>query len=588
MQSRRVIARLAIAASFAFAAIAAPSTALADPTGSNITEPADPAFVTVDDQNAGTLHVVGTTTGGTGNVDLRCYSGTDARLVYSGVPVVNSAFAVEVPLNSALLSSLNWPRPYCVLRAVPAGTVPAAAPDQQSPFQGPHIGWGEADRDVVGLAGAPNPPDTMYYAYTSRAQPRAFNDYQDAGDCGLCDTQVFDPVSFKESNLIWYSNAALYPFIPWEGPSSRSEVQVDGVNVYAPGDLSGQGLGSTLRDNPGFPSLLISRNVDPLTGDLTIHETDPFVPCDPQPAALPLSDANCPAFGAAPVTLDRTIVQDHEGLQIKVVDHWHSNDAQPHQLDALYDESNYDKNWAQAGHESQLDFPCTPAFRSYADGTDIAPWSGGPTTLYVKTDATTPEAGDGMNPFGGITYATPPTAIHVQRGAGSLATGGATDWQTRYVRTIPASGDLVITQVYSHGLDLASVQALAHEAEQALPAQGTLDCTPPPSATPGDGSTDTPATTGAADPVTAPTGSTTPVAATTPPSVKCRVPKLRGRTLARAKRLLRHANCRLGKVRRRESTLVRAGRVLRSTPRAGATRPAGARIAVRVALAKTS
>jgi hypothetical protein len=329
---------------------------------------------------------------------------------------------------------------------------------------------------------------------------------------------------------------------------------------------------------------LISRNVDPLTGDLTIHETDPFVPCEPQPAALPISDATCPSFGAPPVTLDRTFVQDHQGLQVKVVDHWHSNDATAHQLDAYYDDLTDDWYASLAGHESRLDFEWTcDGFKSYAAGTDIAPPPGAPATVYVQTDATTPEAGDGKSPYGALTYASAPDGIHVVR-AVAPGVSSTMDWLSHYVRTIPASGDLVIEQVYSMGIDLPSVKSLAHEAEQALPSQGSAPapCAPAADAAAGDGS---PTTTDASVPApVAPIASAT-APPTAPQSVKCRVPKLRGRTLARAKRLLRHANCRLGRVTRKPIAGVRAGRVVRSTPRAGSTRPAGARVAVRVAVA---
>ena len=576
MQTRHVIARFAVVASLTLAAIAAPSTALADPTASHITEPADPSFVAYVGANPGTLHVAGTTSGGSGNVDLRCYGAGNNSLIATGVPVVNGAFAVDLPVDKTLISKVGYPHPYCVLRAVPTGTQPAAQPDQSSPFEGPHVGWGEQRESTLGLAGAPNPPDTTYFAYTAQTQAQGYSDFQDAGSCGLCDGYLLDPLTYKPSNPLWWGNAALYQHISYGGESSRSEVQVDGVNVYDPGALSG---GSVLKNNPGYPSLTVSRTVDALTGDLTIHETDPFVPCEPQPAALPISDATCPSFGAPPIALDRTIIQDHQGRQVHVIDHWHSNDAQPHQLDAIYDDVAYDQNAATAGHESQLDFPWTcDGFKDYPAGTDIAPPPATPATLYVRADGSTPDVGDGKNPFGALTYATPPDGIHIQM-AVVPGSSGLVTWLSHYVRTIPANGDLSIEQVYSIGLDLASVQALGHEAEQASPPQGTAPsaCSPPS----GDASIATTAP-AAAVPVPATFAAS---AATAPQSVKCRVPKLRGRTLTRAKRMLRHAHCRLGRVTRKPAVGVRDGRVLRSTPPAGTARPAGARISVRVASA---
>lgn len=61
----------------------------------------------------------------------------------------------------------------------------------------------------------------------------------------------------------------------------------------------------------------------------------------------------------------------------------------------------------------------------------------------------------------------------------------------------------------------------------------------------------------------------------------CVVPRLRGRTLRAARRRLAAADCRSGRVTRVRSRL-RRGAVVRSRPGAGARRPAGARVALRV------
>jgi hypothetical protein len=61
---------------------------------------------------------------------------------------------------------------------------------------------------------------------------------------------------------------------------------------------------------------------------------------------------------------------------------------------------------------------------------------------------------------------------------------------------------------------------------------------------------------------------------------RCKVPKLRGKTLAAARKSLRRANCRAGKVTRAYAPKVRKGRVANSTPRAGARRVRGAKIRI--------
>ena len=62
------------------------------------------------------------------------------------------------------------------------------------------------------------------------------------------------------------------------------------------------------------------------------------------------------------------------------------------------------------------------------------------------------------------------------------------------------------------------------------------------------------------------------------PAKKCVVPKLKGKTVAAARRALAAANCKLGKVTRRGRG--RPGRVRSFSPKAGTSLPAGATVPV--------
>ncbi|HYZ90805.1 MAG TPA: S8 family serine peptidase, partial [Actinomycetota bacterium] len=64
--------------------------------------------------------------------------------------------------------------------------------------------------------------------------------------------------------------------------------------------------------------------------------------------------------------------------------------------------------------------------------------------------------------------------------------------------------------------------------------------------------------------------------------VQCRVPDVRGKTLARSRQLLTRANCRLGAVRRVYSGRMRSGRVVSQSRRPGARLPRWTRINVKV------
>jgi hypothetical protein len=61
---------------------------------------------------------------------------------------------------------------------------------------------------------------------------------------------------------------------------------------------------------------------------------------------------------------------------------------------------------------------------------------------------------------------------------------------------------------------------------------------------------------------------------------RCSVPRLRGKTLVAARRALKRANCRLGKVTRGYAPKVKRGRVVRSLPKSGKKRAKGAKVRV--------
>jgi hypothetical protein len=67
---------------------------------------------------------------------------------------------------------------------------------------------------------------------------------------------------------------------------------------------------------------------------------------------------------------------------------------------------------------------------------------------------------------------------------------------------------------------------------------------------------------------------------------RCVVPNLRGKTLRAARAAIRRGSCRMGRVRRRFSNRVKAGRVVAQRPRAGARLAANARVHVVVSKGK--
>jgi glucodextranase-like protein/PASTA domain-containing protein len=622
--------------------LAVPALAAADPTATQITTPVSPAFVTFDSEQPSSLHVAGTTSGGTGNVDLRCYYGTKGPVVASGVPVVNGSFSTDVPVTGALITALGSdPEPYCVLRAVPTGTVPAAQPGQASPWQGPSIGWGQHKPQRLGSGYGSTPPATLYDYFLSRAQSGAMNDFDSISSCGLCDTYLFAPGTKAVSNPIWWSNAAV--FANPTGVTDRGGLEVDGANAYSGySAYYSTAVGNDLADNPGFPAVSESHSIDPLTGDVTINESAPYAVCAEDRLVFPPTASSCASFADSGVRYDRTIRQTDSGHTVTIVDHWKSVDGKAHELDAIYEDEEWSTNSGIAGRGGRLNFTWTQdGFKGYAAGTQIALPPSVPASVLVKTDATTPALGDSMNPVGSVTYGTKPSAIDVRK-AGDGVYGGT--WQARYQRTIPAGGEISIAVAYTHDFTLSSVQSLQQTAQAAIAApsvnidapadgatvdaasahvtgtasspdgQATVKVNGVAAAVAADGhwSADVPLSDGTnqilavasnklgvtANAIVSVTRPVAPAPAATPDStpaattvvaaakpVRCVVPKLRGKSLAKAKKLLRHAHCRLGKVSRKATERVKPGRVVTTRFKPGSRHRAGTRVRVTVAQA---
>ena len=280
-----------VAAVLVVLAIAAP--AMAAPTGSQVTTPADPSYPTYTKDAPNTLHVAGTTSGGSGDVDLRCYSTGASTLFAPGVPVAGGSFSADVQLSSVFMS-LPYPHPVCTLRAVPAGTTPA----DPGAFQGPRVAFTELRTLRLGAdGGGVNPPDTVYDFYIAQTQRRAFNDFNSVGSCGICDTYLFHATGAAASNPIWWSNGTLYP------KSTRASrpfgVRIDGVDAYNPG--AAHSLVGTAEDNPGFPELVVQPQRGPDDRRPHDRETNPFATCSPQPAVYPPTDVSCATFAGAKV-----------------------------------------------------------------------------------------------------------------------------------------------------------------------------------------------------------------------------------------------------------------------------------------------
>jgi len=318
----RLAAATALAGALVVVGLVVTPAAHAAITASQITTPSDPSFFTADEDAATqTFAISGTTTGGTpasDEVDVRCYGGGTFVTIASNVALAsNGSFSLpSANLNNVLDQT-------CRLRAVPAGS----SPSDVTPYSGPLIGVGE--RDTTKVSGGPNDGSAYdYYLYAS--QMTAAFDYVSIGSCGVFDGYLYDS-TYVPTTYTFYCNGGLFT---GDTPTpTRSELQVDGANVYLPWDAAAR-----INSNAtGLPAVSYTYTVDTATGNLVIHETDPVVKC--ADATYPPTTTSCATFVTTGVTDHRTVTQDHDGHISWSSDAFTSTDNKSHSIDLLWDNS---------------------------------------------------------------------------------------------------------------------------------------------------------------------------------------------------------------------------------------------------------
>jgi hypothetical protein len=583
---------VALAAGLTFAA-----TAQAAITGSSITTPSDPSFLIGDDDAATqNFTISGTTTGGTpatDKVDVRCYSSTGSVPLKTGISLnPDGTFSAT---DAAFPSSDG----VCRLRAVPA----AMSPADPTPFAGPVVGFGERGTSTV----PPGPNGgTIYDYYIYGQQLTAAFDYDSLGSCGIDDGYLFDD-TLDETSTTWYCNA--WFDVKDAVPPTRSGIQVDGANAYAAYGAHGINQAAA-----GLPALAYSYTLDPLTGNLVIHESQPLVKC-PAPT-YPPNATSCASFVPTGVTDTRTIVQDHDGHLSTVTDVFSSTDHAAHALDMLW--YNAQRFFGSSGDASNLafQFPGESGFATRAVGDVVSLPSAAPGTILVRMDGAAD--GDKNTGRGALVYDRPASS------AKFIVSQTSNDvFNLHQTGTVPAGGSTTFRFAYAQAYTDAEVAALAQGASSAFrvppavhigsPANGavvhTSAVTVSGTATddigvasltvgghavavgPGGAWSTTVTLNQGANTITAvardDTGNTAqdhvavtyqPTTTTPPPKPKCKVPKLKGKTLKAAKKALKKAHCRAGKTSRKRSKKIRKGRVISSKPKAGKKLPNNAKV----------
>ncbi len=427
-----------LAAALVVGGLVATPAAHAAISATQITAPTNPSFFVADeDAVSQPFTVSGTTTGGTSSdsIDLRCYFGGTSVKVKGNVPL-NSDGSFSVPaadLNKALGLT-------CQLKAVPAGKNPA----DLTPFAGPLIGVGSRATSLI--SGGNNNGEAYDYALGAQQQTAAF-DYASLGSCGLHNGFLYD-AAYANTTITFACNAGL---ISADSPTSptRSELQVDGANAYAPAQAF-----LINANGSGLPALTDTYTVDQATGNVVIQETDPLVKCsDP---TYPPTTGSCATFVSTGVTDNRTITQDHDGHISWITDSFTSTDSAAHSLDLLWDEN--EQFFGPSGNSSliEYEFPGEAGFSTHTTGDSVSlPSSAGAIFLRMQ-GAPDGDLGTGQ---GAIVYDRPVTAAKF-----TSVTNFGSEFTLHQTGNVPAAGSTRFQFAYIQDYQAALVATRAQAA----------------------------------------------------------------------------------------------------------------------------
>jgi len=421
------------------------ATARAVVTESHITVPSADPFYAVTDEDAPspqTVRVEGTTDStepSFDHVNIACFDlGGAYSDVYLGAPLApDGSFSVDVPATY-LGSQL------CKLRAVPAGYVSG----DPSAFTGPVTSIGRARTYAVESG-----PDTGTRVdfFVVGQQLGAADDYGSLSECGLGDGYLYNADLEYTSETFACDDA--YGLLEEPG-ADRSQIQVDGADAY------GTAVAATIGpEAAGLPQLTVSHAQNPLTGDLTIVESEPLVTC-PGAATPP---ASCAAFAPTGVRDERTIEQTEGGRLVTVTDRFAGTDGASHTLDLL-PQQGFVLGAFPAG-EVEYRFPGQAAFATHAIGDRVALPSTAPGIVYARSSGAAD--GDPSTGQGAIVYERPATSAHFD----SVYPEGSFFYLHQTV-AVPATGVATVRAAYVQGTTAAEVQATAERVAATFPAGG--------------------------------------------------------------------------------------------------------------------
>lgn len=457
-RSNRFALTLSLAA---FGIFAFASSAAAAITSSQIVAPASPTFTTFDQNNPNSIAVAGTTSGGNPAVDevnLDCFAGSEDLHLASSVKLApDGGFSVPAASLSTVANHV------CRLRAVPTGATPA----DLAPFAGPLLGVGH--RLVETIPSGPNAGKPSGFSVTDQ-QLSAADSFFSLGRCGLVSAGLFN-ASLERTTTTFGCNDWFWRFDNHEEPgkSTRSQIQIDGVNVY-----TARSVNEMFGPVEGFPAVTFSSSQDPATGEMTIKDSEALVAC--QTPAYPPSFATCPTFVSTGVRDERTTEQTADGHLVTITDRYASTDGGSHAVDLLPQNDQVFSRFNENGKAIAYRFPGEGAYAPHALGQTVPFAAATPGTVLVRVEGA--QDGDPTTGRGAIVFDRPASPATFD-----AVNGGRSAFYFHQVATVPAGGSTSFRFAYVQGYAQAEVEALARQAENAFkPAPGPP--APMPSPTP--------------------------------------------------------------------------------------------------------
>ena len=290
----------------------------------------------------------------------------------------------------------------------------------------------------------------LFDFFDNDAQFSGDGDYASVGRGGMFDAWPIDPSTFVKGADLFVADDYLA-----DANSDRSDIEIDGKAAYASNTADAL-LGFAGEGFSGLPALTFTESQDPATGDVTIHESEMLVQCEPSPATYPATASSCTSFASTGVRFDRTIVQGQDGRQAQITDTYTSVDGKQHAIDLRYGQ-----DFPNA--DSGFNFPWVDGttYKTHAAGaTEPAPPTA-PASVFVNADNTLAD-GDLTSAQGAITFASKPNGFaFVPRGL-----FGAVQFDVAYTRTVPAGSSVSLKTTYSWAFTVADAHSLATLAEQ--------------------------------------------------------------------------------------------------------------------------